>query len=101
MIGVKKGLQGTGIGTPLLTEGDDIAVRYIRDECGVPNLATIYLSTSADNPVGQRVYLKCGYKHVGDIPGLVGEGNLELVMLKKVSDVKYRKDLWNKKEGGA
>ncbi len=100
MIGVRKDCQGLGIGTILLREGDNIAVRYICDECGVPNLATIYLSTSRDNPVGQRLYLKCGYRHVGDIPGLVGEGNTELVMLKKVADVRYRQNLWNRDKEG-
>lgn len=94
MIGVRKEFQGKGIGRRLLKWADEEAIRYFRDECGVPNLATIHLTTSADNPVGQNLYLSAGYEHVGDIPGLVGEGNKELVMLKKVGKVKYRKGLW-------
>lgn len=96
MIGVRKDLQEKGIGLKLITEGDKEAVRYFRDECEVANLATIHLTASADNPVGQRLYLDAGYEHVGDIPGMVGTGNNELVMLKKVGNVDYRKNLWNK-----
>ncbi|MEK7629879.1 MAG: GNAT family N-acetyltransferase [Patescibacteria group bacterium] len=97
MIGISKNMQGQGIGIKLLIKGDKLAVRYIKEVCGIPNLATIYLSTSKDNPVGQRLYLKAGYIHVGNIPGLVGKGNIELVMLKKVGDVKYKTGLWAKK----
>lgn len=89
MIGVRKDFQGKGIGAQLLREGDELALRYFRENCGVKNIATIWLSTSNDNPVGQELYLKNGYVHRGNIIDMVGEGNTELVMVKKVSDVKY------------
>lgn len=98
MIGVQKDFQGKGIGIKLITGADEEAVHYFRDECGVPNLATIHLTTSADNPVGQKLYLEAGYEHVGDIPGMVGTGNVEFVMLKKIGYVNYRKGLWPEKK---
>lgn len=96
MIGVYRDFQGRGWGRKLLTEGDALAVQYFNEQCGIPNIATIHLTTSEDNPAGQNLYMKAGYRHVGNIPGLVGEGNVELVMLKKVGKVEYRKNLWNK-----
>lgn len=95
MIGIRKDFQGKKIGLKLITEADELVVKYLKEECGIQNLATIHLTTSKDNPAGQKLYLKAGYSHVGDIPGFVGEGNCELVMLKKVADVKYRQGLWN------
>jgi len=86
MMGVRKDLQRKGIGKKLLTEADNKIVQYIQ-KIGINNLATIHLTVSEDNEVARKLYDKCGYIHVGDIPGFVGEGNKELVMLKKVSDI--------------
>ena len=96
MIGVHRDFQGKGIGHKLIVRGDNLVACYFIKDRGVPNLATICLSTGKDNPAGQGLYLKSGYKHVGNIPGLIGEGNEELVMLKKLGNVQYRKNLWNK-----
>lgn len=98
MIGVKKSVQGQGIGITLITEADRMLEHYIRQVRGFRNLATINLSTSSDNPVGQRLYLKAGYRHVGNFPGFVGEGNTELLMLKTLGNVKYRDNLWAKEQ---
>ncbi|TSD02443.1 MAG: hypothetical protein Athens071424_89 [Parcubacteria group bacterium Athens0714_24] len=89
MIGVRKDVQGQGVGTVLLQQGDAFVVDHLRNRLGISNLATIWLSTSADNPVGQQLYLKCGYECCGEIRGMVGEGNIELAMVKKIADVKY------------
>ena len=96
MIGVKKKLQGQGIGLRLLLDSEHIFVKECENRR--IKLATIHLSTGGDNPVGQKLYLKAGYEKIADIPGFVGDGNLELFMLKKISDTKYRTGLWNKAE---
>ncbi len=98
MLGVQETLRDHGLGFMLLDESDRLVVRYIKTKCEVPNLATIHLTVSKDNPAGQRLYIKAGYKHAGDIPGLVGEGNTELVMLKTVDAVRYRTGLWENKK---
>ncbi len=96
MIGVRKDIQGKGIGTKLICEADDLIVKYIRDVCGITNLATINLSTGFDNPAGQGLYTKAGYELRGTMVGFIGKGNVELVMIKDVGDIPYRKNLWNK-----
>ena len=96
MIGVRKDLQGKGIGTKLICEADDLVVKYIRDVCGITNLATINLSTGFDNPAGQGLYAKADYELRGTMIGFIGKGNVELVMIKDVGNIAYRKNLWNK-----
>ncbi|PIR94158.1 hypothetical protein COT97_02945 [Candidatus Falkowbacteria bacterium CG10_big_fil_rev_8_21_14_0_10_39_11] len=95
MIGVARAYQGLGIGLRLLIEGDNLAVKYFRDvrRC---RIATIHLSTSKDNPVGQKLYLKGGYEVRGEIIGMVGAGNVEVQMIKDIDhSVQYRQGLWN------
>lgn len=86
MIGVLKNFQDQSIGTKLLSEADKQLVKHLNFFYPDFNLVTIHLTTSKDNPVGQRLYLKCGYKPVAEIPGFVGKGNIEIVMLKKVKE---------------
>lgn len=72
-----------------------MVLRYFRDELKC-RVATIHLSTSADNPVAQNLYLKAGYEKRGEIVGMVGKGNVEIQMVKDVDDVGYREGLWVK-----
>ncbi len=94
MIGVKKEFQGRGFGARLLREADELVIANFAN-C---RIATIHLTTGADNTAGQTLYLGVGYQPAGTIVGFVGDGNVEIFMLKKVSDVSYRQGLWAGKE---
>lgn len=98
MIGIHPDFQGRGVGLQLILAADQEALRYFRDELGC-RIATIHLSTSADNPLAQRLYRKAGYEERGKIIGMVGSGNVEIQMVKDVDNVGYREGLWVK--GGA
>lgn len=94
MMGVRKDYQKRGIGTRLLKESDAKLVQELKQK-GI-DIATIHLTTSEDNPVAQKLYLHSGYQEIARITGFVGTGNVELFMLKKVSEIPYREGLWNK-----
>lgn len=93
MQGVSKKFRYKGIGTRLLEESDKLVVEDIKSQ-GIENLATIHLTVSQNNLVAQKLYENVWYKPVGTIPGFVGNGNNEIVMLKVVNDINYRRDLW-------
>ncbi len=93
MMGVRKNYRRQGIGKRLLNFSDEKVVEDFKKK-GINNIATIHLTTSEDNLAAQSLYLQCDYKKEGRIKELVGKGNTEIVMVKKVSDTAYRKDLW-------
>lgn len=95
MMGVRPNLQGVGIGTKLATKSADELVQDLHEQ-GISNIATVYLTVSSDNLVAQRAYEKAGYQKTGEISGLVGEGGSEIIMIKKVGNVKYRQGIWTK-----
>ena len=78
-IGVKQEYQGQGIGSKLLPESIDQYVQKIRILDGEPY--AVYLTTSEDNPVGQKLYRKFGFEEAGRMNDLfVGKGNVEIIM---------------------
>ena len=92
MMGIKKEFQNQGYGTQLLRRCDDQLVAELKGK-GI-EIATIHLTVSSDNLAAQKAYQRTGYDKVAEIPGFVGEGNIEYLMLKKVSGMKYKSGLW-------
>ncbi len=84
MFAVHKDLHGQGIGSKLIKDASD---RFIAQEKarGV-NLRTIHLTTGDYNKGAQRIYNQAGFFKVSEIPGFVGQGNVEFVMLRNVND---------------
>ena len=97
-IGVKKEQREKGIGTWLLKES---LQRYSNSlkELGI-DLYACYLTTSSDNPAGQKLYEKAGFKHTGEIrDSFIGKGNVEIIMASFFSDRKYPEGkLWDKEK---
>lgn len=98
-IGVAKEHQGKGVGTQLLKESIDDYVKYFSENFG--DVYAVYLTTSSDNPVGHKLYEKCGFKKVGCMKDVfLGKGNVEDIMLKVIDEdrVYPEGELWNKVE---
>ena len=93
MMGVRKTAQGKGIGTKLTAESADQLVQNLHEQ-GI--IATIYLTVSSDNLVAQKAYEKVGYERIAEVPGLVGQGGSEVIMIKRVGNVRYRQGIWTK-----
>lgn len=84
MLAVKKDKQRQGIGSRLIQESSDLFVESQR-ALGV-NLRTLHLTTNLTNKGAQTIYTRAGYEIAGEIKDFVGKGNIEVVMVKKVSD---------------
>ncbi|MDP3734299.1 MAG: GNAT family N-acetyltransferase [Nanoarchaeota archaeon] len=84
MFAVRKDKQRLGIGSRLITEASDM---FIEDQrrLGV-NLRTLHLTTNYSNEGAQTIYTRAGYIIAGEIKCFVGDGNVEVVMVKKVSN---------------
>ena len=94
-MGVRKDLQGQGIGTRLLRESMDKYIEKLKSN--KLDLYALYLTTSEDNPVGQRLYEKCGFERKGRLEDtFIGIGNVEIIMTKILDRTKvYPKNtLW-------
>ena len=55
-------VPGHGLGSALLAEGESVAAARAKH---------LYLLVTADNVGARRFYERHGYRHVGDLPGLV------------------------------
>ena len=84
MFAVREDKQRQGVGSRLITKTSDMFVKSQRG-LGV-NLRTLHLTTNYSNKGAQTIYTRAGYQIAGQIEGFVGEGNVEVVMVKKVSD---------------
>ncbi len=83
-LAVRKDRQRQGIGSHLIAEASDMFVESQR-ALGI-NLRTLHLTTNFSNEGAQTIYTKAGYQIAGQISGFVGEGNVEVVMVKIVND---------------
>jgi len=98
-IGVKKEERGGGIGTFLLSKSLKKYIEKLKVK-GI-GVYSVFLTTSKDNPVGQRLYKKVGFKETGEMRDtFVGLGNIEIIMTHIVDKSKvYPKDeLWEKEK---
>jgi len=96
-IGVRKDWQNKGIGTKLLSESSEKYVQKLENKG--EEIYAMYLLTSEDNPVGQRLYKKCGFELKGKMDDLfIGKGDVELVLGKILRPDKiYPKNtIWTK-----
>ena len=84
MLAVGKDYQRQGIGSYLINESSNLFVESQR-EAGI-NLRTLHLTTNLSNQGAQDIYTKAGYEVAGEIKGFVGDGNVEVVMVKRISD---------------
>jgi len=84
MFAVRKDMQRQGIGSRLIAEASDLFVKSQKQQ-GI-NLRTLYLTTNLSNKSAQTIYGRAGYKIAGEIEGFVGDGNTEVIMIKKVND---------------
>lgn len=84
MLAVRKDMQHQGIGSKLIAESSDMFVESQRKH-GI-ELRTLHLTTNLRNEGAQTIYERAGYHIAGEIRGFVGEGNTEVVMIKRVSD---------------
>jgi len=84
MFAVRTDRQKQGIGSKLIAEASDKFVEAQR-KLGV-NLRTLHLTTNYSNEGAQTIYTRAGYEIAGQIKGFVGDGNIEVVMVKIVSD---------------
>lgn len=83
MFAVRKDKQGKGVGSRLIAETSDMFVESQRNH-GI-NLRTLHLTTNLSNEDAQTIYQRAGYNVAGEIEGFVGRGNIEVVMVKRVS----------------
>ena len=83
MFAVRKDKQNYGVGSRLIAEASDLFV-WSQRTLGV-NLRTLHLTTNFSNSGAQTIYGRAGYQIAGQISGFVGDGNIEVVMVKKVS----------------
>ncbi|GEM_PF-4307198 len=80
---VRADKQGQGIGSRLIAEASDL---FIESQRGLGiHLRTLHLTTNYSNQGAQTIYTRAGYQIAGQIDGFVGEGNVEVVMVKRVS----------------
>jgi len=84
MLAVGKDYQRQGVGSYLIAESSDLFVES-QKKLGI-NLRTLHLTTNLSNHGAQNIYTKAGYEIAGEIKGFVGDGNVEVVMVKKVSN---------------
>ena len=84
MFAVRKDKQKQGIGSKLIQQASDMFIEA-QKKLGV-NLRTLHLTTNYSNEGAQTIYTRAGYQIAGQIDGFVGEGNIEVVMIKRVSD---------------
>ncbi len=94
MFAVRTDKQRQGIGSRLIVEAGD---RFVASQqaLGV-NLRTLHLTTNYSNGGAITIYPRAGYKLAGQIDGFVGEGNVEVVMIKRVSDAPCPKEYMTK-----
>ena len=84
MFAVRKDKQRQGIGSYLIAKSSGLFVES-QKQLGI-NLRTLHLTTNLSNRGAQNIYTKAGYEVAGEIKGFVGDGNVEVVMVKKVSN---------------
>ena len=94
MLAVRKDKQKQGIGSKLIRVSSEMYVEQERNR-GI-KLRTLHLTTNANNENAQKIYRTAGYMPTGEIEGFVGEGNVEIVMLKRVSSNLCPKDYKSK-----
>ncbi len=75
MIGVRQNCAGTGVGSALLTQTEQIALSTAGD---------LFLLVSDFNLDAQRFYRRHGYQQVGAIPGYVLPDVTELIFRKRL-----------------
>ena len=83
MFAVRKDKQGQGIGSRLIADASDKFVESQR-ELGC-SLRTLHLTTNYSNDRAKTIYSRAGFQVAGKIEGFVGDGNVEVVMIKKLS----------------
>jgi len=86
MLAVRTDRQNQGIGLCLIKESSDKFVESQR-ELG-SNLRTLHLTTNYSNDSARTIYQRAGFQPIALIPGFVGDGNIELFMLKKLNSEK-------------
>jgi len=94
---IRKESQGQGLGTALFSQSRDMYIEKLKSK-GI-DVYAMYLTTSFDNPVGQRLYQRIGFVETGRIKDtFIGKGNVEVVMSYIVDDSKVYEPgtLWNK-----
>ncbi len=84
MFAVRKDKQHQGIGSYLICKASDMFTKS-QMKLGI-NLRTLHLTTNFSNYKAQTIYKRAGYKIAGKIKDFVGKGNIEVIMLKKLSD---------------
>jgi ribosomal protein S18 acetylase RimI-like enzyme len=73
---VAEGARGHGLGSRLLDAAEASAVERVQH---------VYLLTTTDNSGARRFYERHGYRHVGDLPGLVWPDLDEALYHKRLS----------------
>jgi ribosomal protein S18 acetylase RimI-like enzyme len=95
--GIRKEVQDSGLGSALLSQSRDLYIEKLKNK-GI-DVYAMYLTTSSDNPVGQKLYRKHGFVETGEIRDtFIGKGNVEVVMSYIVDESKVYEPgtLWNK-----
>jgi ribosomal protein S18 acetylase RimI-like enzyme len=75
VIAVVPGLRGRGVGTRILEFA----------EAHFSGSRHVYLCVSAFNTRARRLYERCGYVQVGELPDFIANGFSELLMQKRLS----------------
>jgi ribosomal protein S18 acetylase RimI-like enzyme len=91
MLAVRKEKQRQGIGSHLIRAASDMFIAHEKER-GI-ELRTLHLTTGTHNEGAQKIYTHAFFQKVAEIKGFVGDGNVEIVMLRKVSD-KPSKDIY-------